>query len=131
MDYIVTWTEFYKGVKKLYRQVRWNRKKYRKILAIGRGGVTLGNVMGWLLRLPVEVQVVSNYRYRNRIRHDSIVCEDSDVLVIDDIIDTGVTTKRVKSDIMVFVKKRDVPSLKYYAIEIKQNQWVSFPWEKE
>ncbi|MEL6751180.1 MAG: phosphoribosyltransferase family protein, partial [Pseudomonadota bacterium] len=60
-----------------------------------------------------------------------------DVLVIDDLTDTGATAKKVREMLpnahiaTVYAKPKGVPLADTYVTEVSQDTWIYFPWDME
>lgn len=94
--------------------------KYKAIHPIPAGGIAVGITMAIHTQLPVlSVEEYKNYK------------DKKEVLVVDDLVDSGKTLLRYKkSDTAVLYKKPHSPEPTYYLTEISEG-WVSLPHEKD
>jgi|GEM_PF-7035403 len=133
--YFVSQNEFETGVRYLLNILP--RDKYKKLVIVCNGGKTLGNLLKTHLNIDkVDFIYVNNYKNEKLIGDKSIKVVEENVLVVDDILDTGTTLKDVEVDVCVWcIKKRDkykcekIKNLFYYK-EFDEDVWVVFPWER-
>ena len=115
----ITFSMFISAVKRIEKKVLQSKRKYEGIYAIPRGGYILGLCLSHRLKLPMVSYLKKN------------------VLVVDDICDTGVTLnqERYKNlDKAVIVTKNaglDVCPDIIYRFGIADHIWVRFWWEVE
>lgn len=120
------------------------------VIAIGRGGLIPGTMLGYKLGKRVYNFGISTYNGATR-EDDYTVYQDlnlqelpsSRFIVIDDICDTGNTfkifTKLHKSEeaknphtftyVSLFAKDKSVKYVDYYGLSVPDDVWLVFPWE--
>lgn len=94
--------------------------KYKAIYGIPNGGIAVMIAMNSILNF--KMLSIDEYRkYKNK----------KEVLIVDDLIDTGATLKKYpKSDCAVLYKKKHSPNPTYFLKEI-DSEWIDLPHEKE
>ena len=113
------------------------------IIAIAKGGCIPATILANIIDKPMYVVGVSSYKGQKRGKikqYQSLptakVLNNKNVLVIDDIIDSGKTIEYINKNL----KKRKVNNVISACLccsnehdivyGIKSNKWVVFPWEK-
>ena len=94
--------------------------KYKAIHGIPAGGIVTAIVMAEKLKINNILSVDQYKKYENK----------KEVLVVDDLIDTGKTLQRYQSDCAVIYKKPHSPKPTYWLKNIN-SKWVTFPHEKD
>jgi len=115
----MTYNEIIEDAKKLALKIVFS--KYCAIHPIPAGGIAVAVAMNEILKYKMlSVEEYKNYPNK------------SEVLVIDDLVDSGKTVERYpESDVAVLYKKVHCPiTPKYYLKEIG-SEWVTFPHEKD
>lgn len=93
------------------------REKYRAILGIARGGLIPAIYLSHLLDLPLLFQLPEKG-------------DTNDILVVDDLVDTGKTIKGLLQDTaVIFYKPRSIVKPTFYVTEVPNDEWIVFPWE--
>jgi hypoxanthine phosphoribosyltransferase len=96
------------------------KEKYKAVHPIPSGGIAIGTIISQMLDLPM-ISVEEYKQYKNK----------KEVLVVDDLVDSGKTLLRYKeSDCAVLYKKPHSPKPTYHLKDIGSN-WVIFPHEKD
>jgi|TARA_R100001224_G_C4019162_1_gene148757 xanthine phosphoribosyltransferase len=132
----------------LARLLATRAKKYNftHIIGIARGGLVPAAIMSYELDLPLITCSVSSYteneKGKLKINDDlnlSKFSKDSNLLVVDDICDTGETTDWVTQKLIlggikhevacIFTKRRHVNKIKFYGTVVPEDKWIVFPWE--
>lgn len=94
--------------------------RYKAIHPIPAGGIAIGVILAEILELPL-LSVEEYKQYSDK----------KDVLLADDLVDSGETLKRYpESDAAVLYKKPHSPEPTYYLKDIG-SEWVIFPHEKD
>jgi len=56
--------------------------------------------------------------------------DTNDILVVDDLVDTGKTIKGLLQDTaVIFYKPRSIVKPTFYVTEVPNDEWIVFPWE--
>lgn len=117
---IVTYKQSVEDARELAFKITEARFKYKFIHPIPAGGIAIGTTISEILALPM-LSVEEYKQHPNK----------KEVLVVDDLVDSGKTLERYKeSDCAVLYKKVHSPKPTYYLKEIGSN-WVTFPHEKD
>lgn len=97
------------------------KDKYRAIHPIPAGGIAIGVVVAQSLNIGEILSIEEYKNYKNK----------GEVLVIDDLVDSGKTLLRYsESDAAVLYKKPHSPKPTYYLKDIN-SEWITFPHEKD
>jgi xanthine phosphoribosyltransferase len=137
----VTWSVFHRDVKAL----AWRLKEidsFDKIVAITRGGLAPAAIISWELDIRlVDTVCIASYE-EHKVQGNMKILKDiyedgANVLVIDDLVDTGVTIRTVREMLpkahfaAVYAKPAGKPLVDTYVTEVSQDTWIVFPWEEE
>jgi len=107
----ISYKEFYSDAQSLATIIE---KQYEAIYAIPRGGVPVGIILSNLLNIPLI---------------DDKEMIDSNVLIVDDLTDSGATLKQYPgNDTAVLYKKSWSPLTTYWVEET--DDWIEFPYEQ-
>ena len=115
-----TWKQFDRDSKKIAKAFSYHQGIIRNIYGIPRGGLVLAVKLSHLLDVPILINV-------SRIGPET--------LIVDDIIDTGVTLKRVVGKRKHFAtavlwwnpSSEYIPTV--HSNKKEKGRWVVFPWE--
>jgi len=111
---------------------------YKTILAVSRGGLIPGTILSHKLNLPLKtVTWQTRDAGEKEVGRLNSITERYNCIVVDDILDTGVTIQTMKEASLhpfgtcaVLAKKEtellDIVGKKLY----NNNKWVYFPWEE-
>jgi len=140
----VSWENLHTSSFKLAQQIKKSGKKLNLIVAIARGGMTIAQILSDFLTLPVATFTISSYKdmqqnsLSNITYHVGARLDDKDVLLVDDISDTGKTfvrgTKYLKelgANSIITASLFTKPWTKYtpdYFVE-EVDEWVVFPFD--
>lgn len=136
-----TWEQVHEGVAKLHRLYIDKGVKPKGILIITRGGLIPGGMLSSLSHIKnIRVIALESYEKMQRgslrlIHKPNIPNKGQGWLVIDDIVDTGATTKFVKKlfpkahYLSLVVKPQGEHLVHDYSYKVSQDTWVVFPWE--
>ena len=114
---------------------------WKGIIACARAGLIPATVMAYELKIKlIETLCISSYDHTVQSQHEvqifkSLVGDGEGMLLVEDIVDTGVTGKIIREMLprAYFVSLFAKPLGKRYIdkalIEVAQETWVDFPWE--
>ena len=140
----VSWDDVQILCRKLAARIHAERPGLNRILAITRGGLFPAGILARELNIKlIETVGMESYSSSDRSAEQSdvrILKEFSqhfahNVLVVDDLADTGRTLKELKKTLVnpvvvtLFAKPEGLPMVDYYADEVAQDTWVRFPWD--
>ncbi len=140
----VSWTEYHSLAQLLAAKILKSGKKPDQIVAIARGGLTLGHLLSDLLQIPVSTITIQSYSDIQAQGEIKITAElqvpiaGKKILLVDDVADSGKTLKRAIAYLSgfspagvatatLFYKPRSVHKPDFYAK--KTSQWILFPYE--
>lgn len=140
---LVTWTQFYKDIDALVKQVKASEKEYDFILAVTRGGMIPAYYIAKMLDLPVKTVNISSYtdqQIAGKVTHvqvdgfTEIVQNPHGCLLVDDMHDTGETMNYVQDrfsgvDTACLYTRHEGHNLTYVVKTLNHEQWIDFPWE--
>lgn len=109
---------FIKYITELSNKIKANGKIYSSLYPIPRGGYKIAIELSKILNIPI----ITNKENINK-----------NTLIVDDLIDSGKTIQEFnKYDTAVlFIKNKKNKLATYYVQELKQNEWIKFPDEKD
>lgn len=136
--HIVTWDMLQIYTKKLAYQVM-NIRPWENIIAVSRGGLVPAALLARELSIRhVDTICISSYNY-NSLKKIKLIKKSnltgSNVLIIDDLVDTGGTAKLIRKIypkayfITIFAKPHGLTLVDKYIIDIPQNVWIEQPWD--
>ena len=112
------------------------------VLSVNRGGCVPGVFLSHMRDLDHEVLSFKNIKIIKNDIIKKIMIDNSSILIIDDINDTGNTLADIKKKFNRFIKnikfavlinnKSSLFEVDYYGSEIDKNidnSWIVFPWE--
>lgn len=141
------WQNIAKSINKIADNIKESGFKPDAIISIGRGGMIPARLLSDILEVK-NVSMISAKLYtgigaRNSkptIGAINTNIQDKNVLIVDDIVDTGITIDAVIDSvnkyrpsiirIATLVVKDHVKRLpSYYDQTVKEEEWIVFPWE--
>ena len=140
----VSWEEYQELTRKISASILSHSPYVNQIVAIARGGLTFGHLCSDFLRIPIAtitIQSYSDIQKRGTIKITEPLKTDlrgKDVLLVDDVADSGKTLKRATTYIKsfkpnsltvatLFYKPHSVSRPDYFAE--KTSKWILFPYE--
>lgn len=110
----ISWAEFYKLVEILKSKVE--KDKYSSIYGIPRGGISVAQALAYKLDIPLISSLEDLDSSQN-------------VLVVDDIVDSGRTIEKYKKYNVAVLHVKPTAKIKpnYYVEET--DAWIVYPWE--
>ena len=136
----VTWDQLHRDARTL-ATVLMPLTPFRGIVAITRGGLIPAAIIARELecRLVESISVVS---YDEEVqcepkvlKHPAAAADGEDFLIVDDLVDSGVTAKMVR-DILprahfacLYAKPAGKSIADTFVVEVPQDTWILFPWD--
>jgi len=132
--------------KSLALRFKLNGKYFTHVIGIARGGMIPATMMSYIFDAKLHAYGVSSYEGKKQkeltvdqdINFDSFD-ENSRILVIDDICDTGETMEHIKGIIgtrfklvryaSLFARKDTQHKVDHYSVIVNKDTWLVFPWE--
>lgn len=129
----IGWDEFRESCHILASLVR-AKPQINKIIPVVRGGLVPATILSHFLDdMPVAGMVID----MKGDGPDLTLCEDlEDVVVVDEVCDTGETFRRVRRALpravfaAPFAKPRGSAYVDLSVLEVPQHIWLVFPWER-
>ena len=148
----VSWDQFHRDCKALAWRLAGisdTRGEWKAIISITRGGLVPAAIIARELGVRnIETVCIASY-HEYKDQGNLVVLKDvspelvketnggEDVLVIDDLTDTGATAKKVREILpnahfaTVYAKPSGVPTVDTYVTEVSQDTWIYFPWDMD
>tara|TARA_R100001198_G_C5082333_1_gene123210 strand:+ start:132 stop:569 length:438 start_codon:yes stop_codon:yes gene_type:complete len=122
------------------------KHNFTNVVGIARGGLIPAAIISYELDIPLLTIAVSSYNKKEKREFKVIqdfnidtLDENSNILIVDDICDTGETMGWVSSKLLqariensiacIFTKPKHTEYLDFYASVVPDNKWIVFPWE--
>ena len=141
----VSWDQFHRDARALAWRLASANGNWRAIVCITRGGLVPAAIVARELdiRLIETVCVASYHEYSEQgelqvlkeITPELLDNEGKDVLIIDDLTDTGKTAAVVRAMMpqahfaAVYAKPKGRPLVDTFITEVSQDTWIYFPWD--
>jgi len=136
----ISWEQLHRDAKALaWRLV--GMKTWRGIVTITRGGLVPASIIARELEIRlVDTVCVSSYDFKEMGESKilkSVDIDDTDWLLVDDLVDTGRTAGIVRDMLpnahfaTVYAKPEGRPLVDTYITEVSQDTWILFPWDTE
>ncbi|MHC5307295.1 xanthine phosphoribosyltransferase [Bartonella sp. LJL80] len=141
----VSWDQFHRDARALAWRIAGQRKEWRAMVAITRGGLVPAAIICRELgiRMIETVCIASYHDYLNQSEMQVLkgISEElkenggEGVLVVDDLTDTGKTAKIVRDMIpnahfaTVYAKPQGRTLVDTFVTEVSQDTWIYFPWD--
>jgi xanthine phosphoribosyltransferase len=138
----VSWEELHRHA----RALAWRlleQGPWRGIVAITRGGLVPAAIVARELEIRL-IDTVCIASYDDRTQGKLTILKgvaDKDqgkgLLIIDDLVDTGVTAKAVRALLpeahfaTIYAKPSGRPLVDTFITEVSQDTWILFPWDVE
>src|SRR4030042_6192004 len=140
----ISWKTYHTTARKLSATILDNNESCDEIVAISRGGLTLGHLLSDLLRIPISTITIQSYtaiqtagvvtltaKLQNSIKKKCI-------LLVDDVSDSGKTLRRAVTylkhagaahvtTVTMFYKPHSMVRPDYFAKQT--TRWILFPYE--
>ena len=151
-DLWVTWDAYHRAIEQLALQVYESGWQFDQILCLARGGLRLGDVFSRIFNLPLAILASSSYREQSGTQRGELEIGDSitisqgtlggKVLVLDDLVDSGVTMEQVLSHVsknfptvtelksaVIWYKACSPIRPDFYVDYLDNNLWIHQPFE--
>jgi len=140
----VSWTELHRDAKALAWRLA-DAGPFKGLVAITRGGLVPAAIVARELELRlIDTICCSTYEKTKRGAKVEVLKGTSaeadrgeDWLIVDDLVDTGVTAERVRQMLpkahfaTVYAKPAGKPMVDTFITEVSQDTWILFPWDQE
>jgi hypoxanthine phosphoribosyltransferase len=152
-DLYVTWDEYHRLIEQLALQVYDSGYKFDSILCLARGGLRVGDVISRIYDKPLAILAASSYREAGGMQQGTLDIAqfitktggelEGRVLLVDDLVDSGVTLTRVIEHLKQRFKKivevrtavlwyKAVSTFKpdYHVQYLATSPWIHQPFEE-
>ena len=141
----VSWDQFHRDARALAWRLNASGP-FRAIVCITRGGLVPAAIVAREIGIRV-VETICIASYHEEQKQDELqvlksIAKDvvgnldgSDLLVIDDLVDTGATAKVVRELLpkahfaTIYAKPLGRPMVDTFVTEVSQDTWIYFPWD--
>ena len=142
----VSWDQFHRDA----RALAWRLHAagpFTAIVAITRGGLVPAAIVARELNVRlIETICIESYQEYTKqgelrlikpVAPDIMANRGKGVLIVDDLVDTGVTAKAVRALLpqahfaTVYAKPAGRPAVDTFITEVSQDTWILFPWDQE
>ncbi len=151
-DHWVSWDQYHSLIERLALIVHESGWKFDKILCLARGGVRVGDVLSRIYDVPLGILATSSYREAaGTVQGQLDIAQfititrgtlDGKVLLVDDMVDTGLTFSRVRDHLVhqfpgieelrtavLWWKGHSQATPDYYVEKLPTNPWIHQPFE--
>lgn len=141
-DFPVSWEDIVKHSNLLAWRLQ-EKGPWKGIAAVTRGGLVPACLVAQELGIKlIETICASSYDHQDQgqikmLKGLEAMDDGTGWLVIDDLVDTGNTYKSLRTLLpkahfaAVYAKPQGLSSADTYVVEVSQDTWIYFPWEKE
>ncbi|HXE16570.1 MAG TPA: xanthine phosphoribosyltransferase [Stellaceae bacterium] len=137
-NFPVTWDELHRHARALaWRLVELG--PWQSIVAVTRGGLVPAAIVARELDLRlIDTVCIASYDDREQGKLTVLKRVPGDgtgMLIIDDLVDTGVTAKAVREMLpkahfaTIYAKPAGRPLVDTFVTEVSQDTWILFPWD--
>ncbi|MBW4691571.1 MAG: phosphoribosyltransferase domain-containing protein [Lyngbya sp. HA4199-MV5] len=152
-DLYVSWSEYHQKIEQLAAKVHQSGWEFNQIICLAKGGLRVGDILARIFDLPLAILATSSYGGTGgQVRGSITISRDlsmttanlgSHVLLVDDLVDSGVTLKKtlvwldrrygfyveeVRTAVLWY-KDCSVIAPDYYVDYLPDNPWIHQPFE--
>lgn len=152
-DLYVSWEDYHQKIEQLAIQIYESGWQFNQLICLAKGGLRVGDILARLFDVPLAILATSSYGGpNNQVRGSITISRDltmttpnlgSHVLLVDDLVDSGVTLKKALhwldlkygyyvEDIctaVLWYKDCSVIKPDYYVDYLPNNPWIHQPFE--
>lgn len=148
----ISWDEYHHAIESLVKVVHQSGWQFDQALCLARGGLRVGDVFSRLFKVPLAILSTSSYREAAGTRRGELDISNSitstagplagRILLIDDLVDSGVTLQRVQEHLrvrfpevtevrsaVIWYKACSVMRPDYFVEYLPDNPWIHQPFE--
>lgn len=137
----ITWDQLHRDAKALAWRLLEHRN-FKSIVAVTRGGLVPAAIIARELNIRmIDTVCIVTYQWKEQGEGETILkgieSDGSEMLVIDDLVDTG-RTARIVRDMLpkahfaaLYAKPAGRPLVDTFVTEVSQDTWILFPWDSE
>ncbi len=151
-DLWVSWDDYNSLIERLALDIHESGWQFDKIVCLARGGMRVGDVLSRIYDVPLGILATSSYREAAGTQQGALDIAqfititrgtlDGRVLLVDDMVDTGMTFNRVREHLLtqfpaitelrsavLWCKGHSTVSPDYYVRHLPTNPWIHQPFE--
>jgi uncharacterized protein len=153
-DLYISWSDYYQKIEHLATKIHESNWNFNQIVCLAKGGLRVGDILARIYDIPLAILATSSYGGTgNQVRGSITFSRDltmttanlgSRVLLVDDLVDSGVTLKRtlvwldrhygfyideVRTAVLWY-KDCSVITPDYYVDYLPDNPWIHQPFER-
>lgn len=151
-DHWISWEQYHTLIERLALIIHESGWKFDKIVCLARGGVRVGDVLSRIFDLPLGILSTSSYREAAGTQQGQLDIAqfititrgtlDGRVLLVDDMVDTGLTFNRVSEHLLtqfpaitelksavLWWKGHAQTAPDYFVEKLPTNPWIHQPFE--
>ncbi|MFA7553442.1 MAG: xanthine phosphoribosyltransferase [Spongiibacteraceae bacterium] len=141
-DYFLSWEDLHRDTRNLAQQLidlHQGAIPWQGIIAIARGGLIPAAILARELNLRViDTLCIASYDHNQQGEPDvlkSIEGTGTGYLLVDDLVDTGITAKIAKQllpeafFVTLYAKPAGTPMTELFIKQFPQDTWLHFPWD--
>ena len=151
-DLWVSWDAYHSLIEQLALDIHESGWQFDKIVCLARGGMRVGDVLSRIYDVPLGILATSSYREAAGTQQGALDIAqfititrgtlDGRVLLVDDMVDTGLTFNRVREHLLtqfpaitelrsavLWRKGHAAVEPDYYVQELPTNPWIHQPFE--
>jgi len=141
-NFVVSWAELHRDTRALAWRVAETHdgRPWRGLVGIARGGLVPAAIVARELGIrAVDTLCIASYDGREQREPRIIKGIEGDgagLLVVDDLVDTGVTARLVRAMLpkahiaTVYAKPAGRPVVDSFVTLVSQDTWIVFPWDE-
>jgi hypoxanthine phosphoribosyltransferase len=152
-DLWVSWDEYHQSIAQLALLVHESGWKFDQVLCLARGGLRPGDIFSRIFDVPLAILSTSSYREDagtvqgalDIAKHITMTkgSLSGRVLLLDDLVDSGVTLKRVQGHLtahfpavsevksaVIWYKACSTAQPDFYLRHLPTNPWIHQPFEE-
>ena len=149
----VNWSEYHRAIEELAALVHASGWEFDQILCLARGGLRPGDVLSRIFDVPLAILSTSSYRENAGTEQGDLNIASAitmargslngRVLLVDDLVDSGVTLKRVQQHLseafphvteiksaVIWYKQCSVLRPDFFLQYLPENPWIHQPFEQ-
>lgn len=133
----LSWDRFHQDCRSLSSKVM--HQPWRGVIAIARGGLIPAAIIARELNIRLcDTLCIASYEHDQQGAPEllkSVPGDGDGFLIVDDLVDTGVTARVVKELLpkaklaVVYAKPQGEPLADYWVTRFEQDNWLHFPWD--
>lgn len=153
-DLYISWDDYHRKIEQLAATVYASGWQFNQIVCLAKGGLRVGDLLARIYDKPLAILATTSYGGpNNQVRGSITISHDltkttanlgSHVLVVDDLVDSGVTLKKTlvwldrkygfyiedMRTAVLWYKDCSVIKPDYYVDYLPDNPWIHQPFEK-